>query len=168
MIMMAVDIQASLPFLVFALTAIAILGNSFVVLLIVIGINGWENYARLSRGMVLSVMQKDYVLACTIARDTNSCPLSSILVTQHSWCADRSIHHILIEYHLTGKCLEFSRFGIQHPMTSLGQMLGEGRDYLLFAPWLSIIPGVVIFFIILTISIAGDWLQDRINPTLNQ
>ena len=62
-LMMAVDIQASLPFLVFALTALAIFGNSFGVLLLVIGINGWESYARLARAMVLSIMERDYVLA---------------------------------------------------------------------------------------------------------
>ena len=168
MIMMAVDIQASLPFLVFALTAIAILGNSFVVLLIVIGINGWENYARLSRGMVLSVMQKDYVLAAqslgiqtpALYRRYLLPNILGALIVQFTISLSSTI--------LLESALSFLGLGIQHPMTSLGQMLGEGRDYLLFAPWLSIIPGIAIFFIILTISIAGDWLQDRINPTLNQ
>lgn len=43
-------------------------------------------------------------------------------------------------------------------------MLGEGRDYLLFAPWLSIVPGSTIFFVILSISVGGDWLRDQLDP----
>ena len=165
-IMMFVDIQASLPFIVFALTALAIMGNSFTVLLIVIGINGWESYARLARGMVLTVMGEDYVLAAQSLGITKSglyrrylLPnIFSALMVQFSLTLSGTI--------LLESALSFLGLGIQHPMTSLGQMLGEGRDYLLFAPWLSIVPGSVIFLLILSISIVGDWLRDVLDPRL--
>ncbi|MEO0561408.1 MAG: ABC transporter permease, partial [Chloroflexota bacterium] len=131
-IMMAVDVQASLPFLVFALTALAILGNSFLVLLFVIGISGWESYARLARGMVLSVMERDFVLA---ARSLGITPVAlyrryllpnilSALIVQFSISLAGTI--------LLESALSFLGLGIQLPQTSLGQMLGEGRDFLLF------------------------------------
>ena len=61
--------------------------------------------------------------------------------------------------------LSFLGLGIQPPLTSLGQMLGEGRDYLLTAWWLAVIPGAVIFLTTLSMSIAGDWLRSRLDPT---
>ncbi len=62
-LMMLVDVQVSLPFIIFALAVLAFVGNSLTILIIVVGIDGWERYARLSRSMVLSANQKDYVLA---------------------------------------------------------------------------------------------------------
>ncbi len=165
-IMMFVDIQASLPFIVFALTALAIMGNTFTVLLIVIGINGWESYARLARGMVLTVMGEDYVLAAQSLGISRSglyrrylLPnILSALIVQFSLTLSGTI--------LLESALSFLGLGIQYPMTSLGQMLGDGRDYMLFAPWLSIVPGSVIFLLILSISIVGDWLRDVLDPRL--
>jgi len=167
-IMMAVDIQAALPFLVFALTALAILGNSFWVLILVIGINGWENYARLARGMVLSVMQTDYVLAA------QSLGISTMGLYRR-YLLPNILSALVVQFTITlagtillESALSFLGLGIQQPLTSLGQMLGEGRDYLLFASWLSIIPAIFIFLIILSTSLVGDWLQDQINPTLKR
>ncbi len=165
-VMMAVDIQASLPFLVFALTALAVLGNSFAVLVLVIGLNGWEGYARLARGSVLAVMARDYVLAAQslgirrlgLYRRYLLPNILSTLLIQFSISLAGTI--------LLESGLSFLGLGIQHPMTSLGQMLSEGRDYLLFAPWLSFIPGLLIFLIILAVSLVGDWLRDVLDPTL--
>ena len=56
--------------------------------------------------------------------------------------------------------------GVQPPMTSLGQMLGLGRNYLLQAPWIAITPGLIIFLITLSISVLGDWLRDHLDPSL--
>ncbi len=51
-------------------------------------------------------------------------------------------------------------------MTSLGQILGVGRDYLILAPWIAVFSGMVIFFLTLSIAVVGDWLRDRLDPTL--
>ncbi|MCA9903639.1 MAG: ABC transporter permease [Anaerolineae bacterium] len=164
-IMMLVDIQASLPFLVFALTALAILGNSFTVLLIVIGINGWEGYARLARGMVLRIMGEDYILA---AKSIGT-PRGALY---RRYLLPNILSALIVQFTITlagtillESALSFLGLGIQTPMTSLGQMLGEGREYLLFAPWLSLVPGGAIFLMILSISIVGDWLRDVMDPT---
>jgi len=53
-------------------------------------------------------------------------------------------------------------------LTSLGLMLGTGRDYLLFAWWLSVFPGILIFITTLSVSLLGDWLRDRLDPTLRR
>lgn len=163
-LMMLVDVQASLPFLVFALTALAIFGNSFTVLLVVIGINGWEGYARLARGMVLSVMQEEYV---TAAKATGV--RRARLYWRYLLPNIRSAMIVQFTVTLAGtilleSALSFLGLGIQPPNSSLGQMLGEGRDYLLFAPWLAFVPGAIIFLMILSISLCGDWVRDLLDP----
>jgi peptide/nickel transport system permease protein len=62
-LMMLVDVQVSLPFIIFALAVLAFVGNSLTILVIVVGIDGWERYARLARSMVLTANSQDYVLA---------------------------------------------------------------------------------------------------------
>lgn len=166
MIMMAVDVQSSLPFIVFALTALAVMGNSFSVLLLVVAINGWEGYARLARAMTLSIKEREYV---TAARALGAPTVT--LYRRHVF--PNMVGTLMIEFSLTlagtillETALSFLGLGVQPPMTSLGQMLGEGRDYLLFAPWLSIVPGTTIFLIIASISALGDWLRDVLDPTV--
>ena len=55
---------------------------------------------------------------------------------------------------------------MQSPLTSLGQIMSEGRDRLLTAWWLTLFPGVIIFLLALSISLVGDWVRDRFDPTL--
>jgi peptide/nickel transport system permease protein len=62
--------------------------------------------------------------------------------------------------------LSFLGLGIRPPLTSLGEMLGTGRDYLVTAWWLAVIPGSVIFIASLSVSILGDWLRDKLDPTI--
>ncbi len=62
--------------------------------------------------------------------------------------------------------LSFLGLGIQPPLTSLGNMLGFGRDYLTTAWWIAVLPGMTIFFATLAMSLLGDWVRDRLDPTL--
>ena len=62
--------------------------------------------------------------------------------------------------------LSFLGLGVQPPLTSLGQIMSEGRDRLLTAWWLTMLPGAIIFLLALSISLIGDWLRDRLDPTL--
>jgi peptide/nickel transport system permease protein len=62
--------------------------------------------------------------------------------------------------------LSFLGLGVQPPMTSLGNMVGYGREYLTRAPWILLSPSIVIVLTTLSVSILGDWLRDRLDPTL--
>jgi peptide/nickel transport system permease protein len=62
--------------------------------------------------------------------------------------------------------LSFLGLGVQPPLTSLGNMLGFGRDYLTTAWWIAVFPGVTIFIATLAMSLLGDWVRDRLDPTL--
>jgi len=165
-LMMLVDAQASMPFLLIALAVLAFFGNSFTLFIIIMGINGWENYARLTRGMVLSANTHGYAIA---VRSLGAKPSSvyfrhilpniiSILIVQFSLNFPSTI--------LLETSLSFLGLGIQPPLTSLGQMLGAGRQHLLYSWWIAVLPGSLIFFTTLSISIIGDWLRDKLDPTL--
>ncbi len=62
--------------------------------------------------------------------------------------------------------LSFLGLGVQPPLTSLGNMLGFGRDYLTTAWWIAVLPGITIFVTTLAMSLLGDWVRDRLDPTL--
>ncbi|WP_235008573.1 ABC transporter permease [Candidatus Halocynthiibacter alkanivorans] len=165
-LMMLVDVQVSLPFIIFALAVLAFVGNSLTILIIVVGIDGWERYARLARSMVLTANQQDYVLAVRSLglgnfRIYQRHVLPNIMGTLIVQATINLPGVILLE-----STLSFLGLGVQPPMTSLGQILGVGRDYLILAPWIAVLPGMVIFFLTLSIATVGDWLRDRLDPTL--
>jgi peptide/nickel transport system permease protein len=167
-IMMLVDFQASIPFLIVALAVLAFFGNNFVLFVVVMGLNGWETYARLTRGMVLSMESRGYVVAI---RTLGARPLrvygrhvlpniASALIVQFTLNFPETI--------LLETSMSFLGLGVQPPLTSLGLMLGAGRDYLITAWWIAVAPGVMIFLTTLSVSILGDWLRDRLDPTLKR
>jgi peptide/nickel transport system permease protein len=165
-IMAAVDVQASLPFMLIALAVLAFFGNSFWLFILVMGIYGWEIFARLTRGMVLSAGTEGYAVAVRSlgagsARTYGLHVLPnilSVLIVQFTLNFPQTI--------LLETSLSFLGLGLQPPLTSLGQMLGAGRNHLLMAWWIAVLPGTIIFLTTLAISIVGDWLRDRLDPTL--
>ena len=165
-VMACVDVQASLPFMLIALAVLAFFGSSFTLFIFVMGIYGWEVFARLTRGMVLSANTHGYAVAVS---SLGASPgriyaahilpnILSVLIVQFTLNFPQTI--------LLETSLSFLGLGIKPPLTSLGQMLGAGRSHLLMAWWISVLPGTMIFLTTLSISIVGDWLRDRLDPTL--
>ena len=165
-IMMLADVQASLPFMLIALAMIAAFGGGFGLFILIMGIYGWEVFARLTRGVVISANNQGYATATTAIgappRYTylrHILPnILSVLVVQFTLNFPQVV--------LLETSLSFLGLGIRPPLTSLGQMLGAGRAYLTTAWWIAILPGMVIFLTTMSISLIGDWLRDRLDPTL--
>jgi peptide/nickel transport system permease protein len=166
-IMMMVDIQAALPAFFIALACIALIGSNILIFIVLVSLEGWERYTKLVRGLIISEQASGYIRA---VKGLGASPLtadmrhvlpniSASLVVQMSitfpWV-------ILLE-----TTLSFLGLGVQPPGTSLGQMLGAGRNYLLQAWWIAVIPGLIIFLTTLSISLFGDWLRDMLDPTLD-
>jgi peptide/nickel transport system permease protein len=165
-VMMLVDVQASLPVMILALAVLAFFGNSFVLFIAVLGLNGWEVCARLTRGLVLQAKAHNYAAA---ARALGASPLR--LYARHILpnIAGPLIVQFTLNFPQTillETSLSFLGLGIQPPLTSLGQMLGAGRSHLILAWWIAVFPGVVIFLLTLSVSIVGDWWRDRLDPAL--
>jgi len=166
-IMMMVDVQASLPFILIALAVLAFFGGGFGLFILLMGIYGWEVFARLTRGMVISANTHGYAVALS---SLGASPwriyarhvlpnILSVLIVQFTLNFPQVI--------LLETSLSFLGLGIRPPLTSLGQMLGAGRTHILTAWWIAILPGSLIFLTTLSISIVGDWLRDRLDPTLS-
>jgi peptide/nickel transport system permease protein len=161
-----VDFQAAMPWFIIALAVLAFMGNSLVVFLLLMGLFGWERYARITRGLVLAAREEGYAQAMhalgskpgTIYWRHILPNIMSPLIVQITITFPDTI--------LFETSLSFLGLGIRPPMTSLGQMLGEGRDYLVTAWWLAVVPGVMIFVTTLSMSILGDWLRTRFDPSL--
>lgn len=165
-IMMLADVQASLPFLLIALALIAVFGGSFMLFILIMGFYGWEVFARLTRGVVISARNQGYAVAVTALGASpwqlyskHILPnILSVLIVQFTLNFPQVI--------LLETSLSFLGLGIRPPLTSLGQMLGAGRAFLTTAWWIAIFPGTLIFLTTMSISIVGDWIRDRLDPAL--
>lgn len=167
-VMLMVEAQAALPALFVALGFLAFFGNNIVLFVIVVSLEGWERYTRLVRGLVATEQSSDYIRAVValgaspmrvIARHLLPNILAS-LVVQVSLNFPGTI--------LLETSLSFLGLGVQPPGASLGLMLGEGRRYLLSDAWVAVLPGLAILLTTLSMCIFGDWLRDRLDPTLDQ
>jgi peptide/nickel transport system permease protein len=161
----AIDAQASLPFIIVTLTITAFFGSSLPLFLIILGLYGWERFARLSRAMTLASRGRGYVLAMQTLgfswwriylRHVLPNIASALLVT----ATINFPETILLE-----TSLSFLGLGIQPPNTSLGNMVGFGRNYLLTGWWMCVVPGVTIFLCTLAVSVIGDWARSMISRT---
>lgn len=165
-VLLLVDVQAALPFIILALAVLAFFGNALPLLIGLLGLYGWERHARVARGLALAAGTQGYVLA---VRQIGAGPwrlylrhvLPNIAATLIVSATLAFPEVILLE-----SGLSFLGLGVQPPMTSLGNMVGYGRGYISSAPWIMLAPSVVIVLTTLAISIAGDWLRDRLDPTL--
>lgn len=161
-----VDFQAAMPYFIIAIAVLAFMGNSMIVFLFLMGIYGWERYARITRGLVLSAREQGYAqsvhaLGGSPRRIYGRHILPNIMGPLIVQITINFPETILFE-----TSLSFLGLGIRPPMTSLGQLLGDGRDYLINAWWLAVIPGLIIFLTTLSMSIVGDHLRARLDPSL--
>ena len=165
-IMLLVDGQLAFPFILLAIGIIAVLGPSFGNLIIIVGLSGWVTYARIVRAQVLTIKEREYVLAIRglggstariLTRHVVPNTLAPFLVITTLELA----RTILLE-----STLSFLGLGIQPPTPSWGGMLSEGRGYLDSAWWISAFPGLVLMLTALVVSRVGDWLRDVLDPTL--
>jgi peptide/nickel transport system permease protein len=165
-IMLVVDGQLAFPFILLAIGIIAVLGPSFGNLIVIVGLSGWVTYARIVRAQVLTIKEREYVLAIRglggsqwriLGRHIVPNTLAPFLVVATLELA----RTILLE-----STLSFLGLGIQPPTPSWGGMLSEGRSYLDSAWWISAFPGLILMLTALVVSRVGDWLRDVLDPTL--
>ena len=164
---MFADFQASIPFLIFALAVLAFFGNDLALFIGLMGLYGWERYARIARGLAISANAQGYAAA---VRQLGASPgriyLQHVLPNIASTLIV-SMTLVFPEIILLESGLSFLGLGVQPPMTSLGNMVGYGREYLTRAPWILLAPAFTIILTTLSISILGDWLRDRLDRTLD-
>jgi peptide/nickel transport system permease protein len=160
------DIQLAFPFILLALAVIGVLGPSLHNIIVVVGVSGWVVYARIVRGEVLSLREREFVLA---ARAVGSPPARVILrhlvpnaFTPWLVIATLDMARVII----VESALSFLGLGVPPPTPTWGGMLADGRVYMSTAWWLATFPGLAILVTVLGINLLGDGLRDTLDPRL--
>jgi peptide/nickel transport system permease protein len=162
-----VDFQASMPFMIIALAVLAFFGNTLLLFIALLGFYGWERSARIARGLTIAANEHGYAAA---VYDLGASPWRVYFLHILPNIASTLIVSVTLtfpEVILLESGLSFLGLGVQPPMTSLGNMVGYGREYLQTAPWILLAPSVLIVATTFSVSLLGDWLRDRLDPTLN-
>jgi peptide/nickel transport system permease protein len=165
-LMRLADIQLAFPFILLAIAVIGVLGPSLRNIIIVIGVSSWVVYARVVRGEVLSIREREYVQAAIALGSRNGRVLWSHVLpnTFTPWLVVATLDMarvIVIE-----SALSFLGLGVQPPTPTWGGMLADGRVYLSTAWWLATFPGLAILVTVLGINLLGDGLRDTLDPRL--
>jgi len=165
-LMRIVDVQLSFPFIFLALTINAIVGLGLRNIIISLSAAGWVVYARVVRGEVLSVKQRDYVQAAAAlgmgrARILFGHVLPNVAPSIIIVASLQFSQFIVAE-----AAISFLGFGVQPPTPAWGSMLSESRDFLYVAWWLAAFPGAALALTALGINLVGDWLRDVLDPKL--
>lgn len=161
-VLILIDVQAALPFIILALSALAFFGNSQILLICLLALYGWERHARIIRGLALAAKEQGYMLAVRqLGAGSGRLYLRHLLP---NIAATMVVSATLAfpEVILASSGLSFLGLGIQPPGTDLGNMVGYGRSYLETAPWIPLAPSLVIVLTTLSISTIGDWLRDKL------
>jgi peptide/nickel transport system permease protein len=165
-LMRLADIQLAFPFILLAIAVIGVLGPSLRNIIIVIGVSSWVVYARVVRGEVLSIRERDFVQAAiALGSRDGRILIHHILPNAFTpWLVVATLDMarvIVIE-----SALSFLGLGVQPPTPTWGGMLADGRVYLSTAWWLATFPGLAILVTVLGINLLGDGLRDTLDPRL--
>ncbi len=161
-----IDTLLAIPPVLLYLVALGVFGPSLTMLIVIIGLVNWTTFARVVRGEVLSVGQREFVEAArangaraarVMLRHVLPNVTAPILVV-----ATLNVATII----LLEASLSFLGFGVQAPTVTWGRMLADGRNYLATAWWLATFPGVAITLLGLGLLFVGDWLRDVLDPRL--
>ena len=159
-----INVRLAMPVVLVALAVVALFGGSLTVVATVLGLLLWDRYAVVMRASTLQIARREYVAASyAIGTSTPKILISEILPNLMNnlivVATLEMAHAILLE-----AALSFLGLGVQPPTASWGLMISEGKDMMLFEPWLVMIPGVALFILVLAINLMGDGLRDITAP----
>lgn len=166
LLMRIVDVQLALPLMLLALLIVATFGPSLSNLVLVLALTSWIRYARIIRGQVLSLREREFILSAhaigvsdwrIIWRHLLPNVLTAALVV-----ATLELARIIV----MDAALSFLGLGVQPPFPSWGKMLADGRVYISSAWWIVTFPGLAILLTVLSVNLLGDGLRDYFDPKL--
>lgn len=166
LVLRLIDMQLAFPVILLVIAVVAVVGPSLLSLIVVMGISGWPQFARIVRAAVISVRELEYVDAARaigaaphriIFRHIGPNVLSATIV----FATFELSRMILIE-----ATLSFLGLGVQPPVPTWGGMISEGQKYINLSWAASVFPGIAIAATILAINMLGDVLRDALDPHL--
>ena len=165
-IMGVTDIFLAFPGLVLAVAFAAALGSGMVNVMIALSVVWWPVYTRLARGETLSVKEQQYVTAAKASglsgvRIVIEHIMPNVITTMIAY-ATADIGNVI----LISAVLGYLGLGAQPPNVDLGRIVYDGQSFIQFAPWYSILPGVMLFIIAISFAFVGDLLRDFLDPKM--
>jgi peptide/nickel transport system permease protein len=159
-----ITVRLSMPVVLVALAVVAIVGGSLQVVITVLGLLLWDRFAVVMRSSTLQIRSMDYVAAaqavgCSTSRVLMAEVMPNVVNNLIVIATIEIAHAIILE-----AALSFLGLGVQPPLPSWGLMVSEGKDMMLFEPWLITIPGVALFLLVLAINLMGDGVRDITAP----
>ena len=166
-LMRIVDALMAFPVLVLLIAAAAAIGPGLRNLIIIIGLTTWAQYARVVRGEVLSLRERDFVTAARAVGAT-----SARIIVRHLLPNMLGPIIVLASLSVAGvilleSALSFLGLGAEPPTPSWGSMLSDGRTYILSYPGIAFFPGLAITIVVLAFNLLGDGLRDAVDPRAN-
>jgi peptide/nickel transport system permease protein len=158
------DVQLSFPFILLALTINAIVGLGLRNIIISLSAAGWVVYARVVRGEVLSVKQRDFVQAAAALGTSRVRILFRHILPNVAPSIIIVASLQFSQFIVAEAAISFLGFGVQPPTPAWGSMLSESRDFLYVAWWLAAFPGAALALTALGVNLVGDWLRDVLDP----
>src|SRR4030066_1871502 len=165
-IMRIADIFFAFPYILGAIAIMTVLGPGVINIFIAIGILGWASFARIFRGSILTIKNKEYIEAARALGASNF-----RFITKHIFpnafapiivYATMNVGTAII----VEAALSFLGIGVQPPTPAWGKMLAESLDYIDIAPWMMVFPGLAIVITVLGFVLLGDGLRDAFDPKL--
>jgi peptide/nickel transport system permease protein len=167
-IMRVADTTMAFPIILFAILFVVVVGGSLATTVIAVAMVLWARYARVIRGEVLSLRERDFVAQARIAGAS-----SARIILVHLFPNVTNTLIVLLSLQvgwviIVEASLSFLGAGIPPPTPTWGSMIAEGRDYIASAWWVSFFPGLAILATVLSFNLLGDGLRDALDPKLRQ
>lgn len=168
LIMRVVDVLLAFPTIIFALALSTMIGTGQTNLIVAITCIQWTRYARIARGEALMLKHAEYVEAAKSIGNSTVQILGKYIfpnvISKIIILASLDIGTII----LYCASLSFLGLGAQPPSPDWGVMISEGKDYMQYAPWMALFPGLAIAFCALAFNMLGDGLRDLLDPRLKE
>ena len=159
-----ISIRLALPIMLVALAVVALVGGSLVIVVLVLGLMIWNRFALVMRASTQQLRSMDYVNAAK----TSGCSTFRIILTE---IMPNILNNLIVvatlevtRAILIEASLSFLGMGVQPPLPSWGLMVNEAKEFMLFSPWMIMIPGSAIFALVLSINLLGDGIRDVTAP----
>jgi peptide/nickel transport system permease protein len=167
-VMFLVTCRLSIPLILVALTVVALVGSSFTVVILTLGLLLWDRFAVVARTTTMQVRNLDYIAA---AQAAGASRVHLLLREVLPNIANHLVVVATLEMALAillEASLSFLGLGVPPPLPSWGLMIAEAKEYMFFSPWVIMTPGVALFVLVLGINLLGDGLRDMLGADLRQ
>jgi peptide/nickel transport system permease protein len=167
-VMFLITCRLSIPLILVALTVVALVGSSLVVVILTLGLLLWDRFAVVARTTTMQVRNLDYIAAAQAAGASRF----HILVRE---VLPNIANHLVVVATLEmalaillEAALSFLGLGVPPPLPSWGLMIAEAKEYMFFSPWVIMTPGIALFVLVLGINLLGDGLRDLLRTDLQR